>query len=95
MTTSNGTSGRITIPTWLKVAPKLDETTDFDTLSQVENLTIENENVKIVFEAPVNLIGADLTNLVLEESKISLENVPNADRFNVPCTIHFKRLGTK
>lgn len=65
-------------------------------LSAVNKLVIENEFARVAFDEPVDLRGVrDLTNLSFAESKISLESVPLADRFNRKCTITFKKFGLK
>lgn len=56
---------------------------------------IENDFTKIVFLEPVNLLNMDISGIIFEESKISLENVPEFDRLNMPCIIEFKKFGLK
>lgn len=64
-------------------------------LRRVENFTIENSNVRIVFDETVNLLNADLNGILLEENKISLENVVDSERLNKPCVVQFKKFGLK
>lgn len=64
-------------------------------LQSVENFCLSNENVSITFQEPVNLLNIDLSNLVFDESKISLEQVSQNERLNKPSVIQFKKLGLK
>ena len=49
--------------------------------------------MKIAFEDPINLLNADLTGLFFGENKISIEDVPSADRINKTCVIEFLKFG--
>jgi len=49
--------------------------------------------VKITYEEPINLLNADLTGLFFGENKISIEDVPSADRINKICVIEFLKFG--
>ncbi|KAL4465063.1 hypothetical protein ABPG72_012246 [Tetrahymena utriculariae] len=87
----------ISLPFGFSSMPSVEEMEKFteQQLSKVENFVLENECARIVFQEPVNLYNLDLSQLIFEESRISLEQVSESDRLNKKCIIEFKKFGLK
>ncbi|KAL4466131.1 hypothetical protein ABPG74_004368 [Tetrahymena malaccensis] len=90
-------SQSIILPFGFSSMPSVDELEKFTEkqLSKVENFVLENDFARIVFQEPVNLYNLDLSQLIFEETKISLEQISDSDRLNKKCIIEFKKFGLK